>query len=664
MNAINQTFTAGGPAFDPDVLTEPLIELEDVSKLYPSGDGALVALDRVSLTIRRGEYVAIMGQSGSGKSTLMNLIGCLDRPTSGILRIAGRDVAELDSDELAELRRNVFGFVFQRYNLLSTVTASENVEMPAIYAGLRHRERAERARLLLERLGLGERGHHRPSQLSGGQQQRVSIARALVNGAEVILADEPTGALDSHSGQEVLALLRELNEEGRTILLITHDASVAAQARRTIRIHDGRITDDSKPDSGGIAAATDEALLRPRRAATALHFLEAIKMALRSLRANLFRTVLTLLGIVIGVASVITMLAVGDGSQQQVIDRISAMGTDLILVRPGAPNIRSTGDIATLIPDDAAAIAALPNVRQAVPERSAGATLRHGNRDYATTVDGTWPSFSDARDWPVEAGTFFTNEDVKSYAPVIVLGRTVADNLFGAGANPIGDYLLVSNIPFQIIGVMSAKGASPNGADQDDVAFVPLSTGLMRVFGKQYVRSITVRVDDVAQIDETQAAVTSLLIQRHKTEDFQSRNMASLLDTVSQTQGTLTLLLGSVAAISLLVGGIGVMNIMLVSVTERTREIGVRMATGARMRDILIQFNAEAVVVCGIGGAIGVLLGLLASQIAGSFGIPTLLSLPPALAAFGCAFLTGILFGYLPARKAARLDPVVALSAE
>jgi macrolide transport system ATP-binding/permease protein len=664
LNAISQTFTPGGPPSSPRLLTEPLIELEEVSRLYPSGDGALVALDRVSLTIRRGEYVAIMGQSGSGKSTLMNLIGCLDRPTSGRLKIAGRDVSELDSDELAELRRNVFGFVFQRYNLLATVTAAENVEMPAIYAGLRHHERSQRAKALLERLGLGERGHHRPSQLSGGQQQRVSIARALVNGAEVILADEPTGALDSQSGQEVLALLRELNEEGRTILLITHDASVAAQARRTIRIRDGRIIDDSRPDAGAGPALLDETAARSHRAVAALHFLEAVKMALRSLRANLFRTVLTLLGIVIGVASVITMLAVGDGSRQQVIDRISAMGTDLILIRPGAPNMRNTGDIATLVPDDAAAIAALPNVSQAVPERSSSATLRHGNRDYATTIDGTWPGFSGARDWPVETGTFFTSEDVKSYAPVIVLGRTVANNLFGAGANPIGEYLLVNNIPFEVIGVMAAKGASPNGADQDDVAFVPLSTGLMRIFGKQYVRSITVRVEDVAKIDETQAAVTALLIQRHKTEDFQTRNMTSLLDTVSQTQGTLTLLLGSVAAISLLVGGIGVMNIMLVSVTERTREIGVRMATGARMRDILLQFNAEAVVVCGIGGAIGVAIGLLASQVAGSFGIPTLLSLPPALAAFGCAFLTGILFGYLPARKAARLDPVVALSAE
>ena len=667
MNAIHQTFARRDRPFSPEGAAEPLIELEEVSKLYPSGDGALVALDRVSLTIRRGEYVAIMGQSGSGKSTLMNLIGCLDRPTSGRLKVAGSDVSALDSDALAELRRNVFGFVFQRYNLLATVSAAENVEMPAIYAGLRHHQRAERARALLERLGLGERSHHCPSQLSGGQQQRVSIARALVNGAEVILADEPTGALDSHSGQEVLALLREINEGGRTILLITHDASVAAQARRVIRIHDGRIVDDSRPDSGdapdGAAAPTDKAG-RPRRAVTALHFLEAVKMALRSLRANLFRTVLTLLGIVIGVASVITMLAVGDGSRQQVLDRISAMGTDLILIRPGAPNIRSTGDIATLIPDDATAIAGLPNVRQAVPERSAGATLRHGNRDYATTVDGTWPGFSEARDWSVAAGSFFSEADVKSYAPVIVFGQTVVDNLFGGDAEPIGEYVLVNDIPFEIIGVMAAKGASPNGADQDDVAFVPLSTGLMRIFGKQYVRSITVRVADVAAIDDTQAAVTALLTRRHKTEDFQTRNMSSLLDTVSQTQGTLTLLLGSVAAISLLVGGIGVMNIMLVSVTERTREIGVRMATGARMRDILLQFNAEAVVVCGIGGAIGVVLGLLTSQLARSFGIPILLSLPPALAAFGCAFLTGMLFGYLPARKAARLDPVVALSAE
>ncbi|HTO63147.1 MAG TPA: MacB family efflux pump subunit [Bradyrhizobium sp.] len=647
----------------PPPATEPLIELSEVSKLYPGG-GTIAALDRVTLSIERGEYVAIMGQSGSGKTTLMNLIGCLDRPTAGGLRVAGRDVAELDADGLADLRRNVFGFVFQRYNLLGTASAVENVEMPAVYAGVGHRDRIARAKLLLERLGLADRSHHRPSQLSGGQQQRVSIARALMNGAEVILADEPTGALDSRSGTEVLELLDQLHREGHTILLITHDQAIASRAQRVIRIHDGRIVADSGRRIAGLGNAEPAQGVRADGHGTAPAFLEAVKMALRSLRVNLFRTILTLLGIVIGVASVVTMLAVGDGSRQVVIDRISAMGTNLLLIRPGGPNIRSSGDNATLIPDDAAAIARLPNVLHAAPERNGSVTLRFGDQDYATVIHGTWPGFTAVHDWPVEQGAFFTEEDLRSYAPVIVLGRTVVTNLFGEGVDPVGRYVLVKNIPFEVIGVMSVKGATPSGADFDDIACVPLSTGLMRIFGKNYVNIITAQVADVSQIDATQAAITRMLIQRHRTENFQIRNMASILDTVSQTAGTLTALLGSVAAISLLVGGIGVMNIMLVNVTERTREIGLRMATGARTRDILLQFNAEAVVVCGIGGAIGVALGILASRVAHGLGLPITLSAPPALMAFACAFLTGVVFGYLPARKAARLDPVVALASE
>ncbi len=639
----------------------PLLELVDVSRHYPAGEGVVVALDRVNLTVRQGEYLAIMGQSGSGKTTLMNLIGLLDRPSEGTYRVLGQDVAELDQDELAALRRDVFGFVFQRYNLIATATAAENVELPAIYAGLGRRAREDRAAQLLERLGMGDRMQHRPTQLSGGQQQRVSIARALVNDAEVVLADEPTGALDSRSGAEVLALLRQLNSEGRTIILITHDPLVAAEARRVVKIHDGRIVEDS----GDRPVADDNAApaVPPHRRLTTPDLGEAVKMALRSLKANLFRTVLTLLGIVIGVASVVTLLAVGNGTSQQVVDRISAMGTNLLLVRPGAPGVRSSGDNASLTPEDASAIQSLDNIASVAPERSSGATLRFGNKDYATQVTGTWPGYVSARDWDLAAGGFFTDGDLRSYAPVLVLGQTVAKNLFGA-ADPIGSYVLVNSIPFEVVGLLASKGASPMGGDSDDAAFVPLTTGFMRVFGSHFLRTITVEVADVARIDETQAAITALLIERHRGEDFQIRNMASILDTVSETQGTLTLLLGAIAAISLLVGGIGVMNIMLVSVTERTREIGVRMATGARMRDILLQFNTEAVVVCGIGGVLGVLLGLALGKLAQSLGVPVIFAPEPALMAFGCAFLTGLVFGFLPARKAARLDPVVALSSE
>ncbi|HEY8370059.1 MAG TPA: ABC transporter permease, partial [Thermodesulfobacteriota bacterium] len=391
---------------------------------------------------------------------------------------------------------------------------------------------------------------------------------------------------------------------------------------------------------------------------------EAVRMALRALRVNLFRTALTLLGVVIGVAAVVTMLAIGDGSRKAVLERIQSMGTNLLIVRPGAPGVRPTGDVATLVPDDAAAIAAVPNVVAVSPERSTSATLRYGNVDYRTSVQGVWPDYVVARDWPLERGAFFTEADVKGYAPVIVLGRTVARNLFPDGEDPVGRYVLVRNVPFQVIGVLAAKGASPFGSDMDDVALVPLSTGFVRLLGRQYVGAITVKVEDASRIAETEAAIREVLLTRHRTEDFQIRNTVSILETAEATQNTLALLLGSVAAISLVVGGIGVMNIMLVSVTERTREIGVRMATGARMRDILLQFNTEAIVVCGLGGLVGVALGLGAAAAAGAFGLSVAFSPAPPLLAFSCAFLTGVLFGYLPARKAARLDPVVALASE
>jgi len=641
-----------------------LLALDGVSKVYRNGTAEIRALDSVSLEIRAGEFVAIMGQSGSGKSTLMNIIGCLDRPSRGSYQVGGRDVADLSADELAALRRDTFGFVFQRYNLLATATAAENVEIPAIYAGRSWRERTARAQALLQRLGLGDRARHRPGELSGGQQQRVSVARALMNNAKVILADEPTGALDSQSGEEMLALLRELHADGRTIVLITHDAAVAAHADRHIQIRDGRIVEDSgeliRP--GQEPGAIDGT---PRGRERLLpDVTEAVKMALRSLRVNLFRTVLTLLGVVIGVASVVAMLAIGDGSKQQVLDRIAAMGTNVLIIRPGAPGVRVAGDVATLVDADAAAIAALPNVAAAVPERTSRMTLRMGNIDDQTTVEGTWPGFTIAHDWNVASGGFVSDEDVKGYAPVIVLGQTVAKNLFPDGSDPIGRYVLVHNVPFQVIGLLEAKGANTFGNDMDDIAIAPLSTGYARLFGQRYVSTITIKVVDADQIDATEDAITNLLQERHRAIDFQVRNTASILQTAEETQGTLTVLLGSVAAISLLVGGIGVMNIMLVSVTERTREIGIRMATGARMTDILLQFNTEALVVCAIGGVAGVVLGIGTALVVQAFGLPTIISAGPAALAFSIAFLTGLLFGYLPARKAARLDPVVALASE
>ena len=652
--------------------TAPLIELTDIRKTFFTGEDIRVdALRGVSLSIYPGEFVAIMGASGSGKSTLMNLLGCLDRPTSGTYNFAGMDVSEFDSDSLAWLRREAFGFVFQSYNLLPSATAEENVEIPAIYAGLSPNERKARADELLTKLGLGERLTHRPSQLSGGQQQRVSIARALMNGGQIILADEPTGALDSRSGQEVMALLKDLARQGHTVILITHDANVAAHANRVIELKDGEVMRDSGPPLSShhaFAAPVDVSHLgkSSSRAAIFSGFRESLRMAMRALRANVFRTILTLLGIVIGVGSVVAMLAIGEGAKQQVIAQIGQMGTNLLSIRPQVRNARGyNGPIATLTPEDATAIAAIPNVVAVMPDIQGNNTVRYGDIDYQTTVTATTPVLHTIRSWRIASGTFFNEEEQANYATVAVLGQTVREALFPDGEDPIGKYVLIKNVPFQVIGVMSVKGSTSGGNDTDDVIFVPLTTGMLRVFGQRFVRTVTLAVDDLSQMGRVQETAPSMLKQRHRgIEDFRIRNMADIVEAATEAQNTMTILLGSVAAISLLVGGIGIMNIMLVSVTERTREIGIRMATGARQRDILQQFLSEAVVVSGMGGVVGVVGGVATGLIIQAAGTPVEFTAGPMVLAFCCAAATGLIFGFAPARKAARLDPVVALANE
>lgn len=650
----------------------PLIELRDISRTFVTGGGVEVrALRNIDLKIYPGEFLAIVGQSGSGKSTLMNLLGCLDRPSSGTYIFAGRDIKSFDADGLAWLRREAFGFVFQSYNLLANESAEENVGVPAIYAGMSSTERRNRAEALLSALGLGDRMDHRPNQLSGGQQQRVSIARAMMNGGNVILADEPTGALDSQSGVEVMALLEDLARRGHTVILITHDQKVADHADRVIEFRDGEIISDSGHIKGAIDAKHNAKLkdlfLSRKTWSIWAGIGEAVRMAMRSLYANVVRTLLTLLSVVIGVAAVVAMLAIGEGSQKDIIERISSIGTNMLNLQPARIAGQRRNMPSTLTFDDGDAILSdVPNVLYTLPQLQGNYTVRFGRQDHSTQVTATTESLPEADSWPLAQGVFFTREDSDSYASVVVLGATVLEELFPNGANALGEYILIRNVPFQVIGVLIRKGGGGgfNGGDDDDAVFIPLKTGALKLFGDKFVRNIAVFVDDVDIIEQTEKDLTEFMVARHGAEDFRIFNSAELLETVSAAQDSTTKLLGSIAAISLLVGGIGVMNIMLVSVTERTREIGIRMATGARQSDILSQFLCEAIVVTCVGGVIGIAFGVGVGLILQALGSTIVFTSQPMILAFCCAAATGLVFGFAPARKAARLDPVVALAGE
>ncbi len=648
----------------------PLIELQDVTRTFTTGGGVEVhALRGINLNIYPGEFLAIVGQSGSGKSTLMNILGCLDRPTSGKYLFAGRDIESFDADGLAWLRREAFGFVFQSYNLLGSESALENVQVPAVYAGLNAHEREIRAESLLSALGLGDRMDHRPTQLSGGQQQRVSIARAMMNGGNVILADEPTGALDTQSGIEVMELLEDLASRGHTVILITHDQEVAAHADRVIEFRDGQIISDSGPRDDYVDAKNNAKLRELFMSRQASSFLsgvgEAIRMALRSLKANIFRTMLTLLGIVIGVSSVVAMLAIGEGAQQEIIQIMNQLGTNVLTVRPERQPGSFRSMPSTLTMEDAEAVQnSIPNVQAAIPQmQSRNSSVRFGRNDTQTSVVATTGSMPEVESWPLAQGIFFTDADGEDIASVAVLGAETRGDLFPGGQDPLGEYILIGNIPFQVIGVLTSKGAQGFN-NPDDSIYIPFRTGAVRVFGKNEADEIRVLVDDADLIDQTQQNILEFLTALHGTPDMRVDQNTSMLESASQSQQTFTLLLGSVAAISLLVGGIGVMNIMLVSVTERTREIGVRMATGARQSDILSQFLSEAIVVSCFGGIVGVALGVAVGLVMQRFDVAIYFSSTPMLLAFTCSVTTGLIFGFAPARKASRLDPVVALANE
>ncbi len=627
-----------------------VVLLSYIDKIYQTEDVTFQALRNINLTIKEGEFVAIIGASGSGKSTLMNIIGLLDQPTSGQYQLDGEDTAHLAESELAQIRNNKIGFVFQSFNLLRRTSALDNVALPLIYAKVSATERQERAKRALERVGLGDKLQSRSSQLSGGQQQRVAIARALVNNPDLILADEPTGNLDTNSGVEIMKIFHELNKEGKTIVMITHEDDIAKNAKRIIRIKDGEITHQAVSVWQNIT----------------MNLIETIKLSFASILANRMRSFLTVLGIVIGVMSVILLISLVTGLKTFITNQIEGLGSNLLFVIPGrVGGARSPGGVqanrleyqdAQLLRDK------LQSSAQVSAAIQRTGTLKFGNKtDKGAAIYGVEANYSKVlMAIKLESGRFFRESEVSSAKKVAVIGKSAKDTLFGSGS-ALDQLIDVSGMKYRIIGILEPRG-SVFGVDQDNAIYLPLEAAT-RQFGIDRVNTIYISASNPESVKSIQNQATAILKKRLTEDDFTVQSQEQTLSTIGQITGVLTAALGGIAAISLLVGGIGVMNIMLVSVTERTREIGLRKAIGAKPEDIRNQFLIEALTLSGIGGIIGILLGIGISLIIGQFFTTTVPFWSVALS-FGFSMLVGVVFGVAPAIRASRLDPITALRYE
>ena len=643
-----------------------IIEIENINKYFGEGENRVHVLKNISFEIKKGEFIAIIGQSGSGKSTLMNILGCLDRVTDGSYKIDGREISRFSKDELSELRQQKFGFIFQRYNLISTLTALENVALPAIYAGLSEKERNSRAEELLVKLGLGDKIKNKPNQLSGGQQQRVSITRALMNGGEIILADEPTGALDSKSGERVMKILTDLHKEGHTIILVTHDKNIANYANRIIEIKDGEIYNDSvkKFETEVIKDSVKKInQVKKNLFYSKAQFLESLKMATNAIITHKMRSLLTMLGIIIGIASIICVVALGNGSQQKILSDINSLGTNTLDIFNGrGRGDRNANKKRNLTIKDADFLRKQFYTESVTPNVNGSGTLTYGNKSYTASLRGVGEEYFNVKGLELDTGKLFNRDDVINGSQVVVIDENSRSQLF-KDKNPIGEILIFNKRPLKIIGsVITKNNMSMNSSDL--VLYTPYTTAMNRIIGDNHINSITMKIKDNVDMQIAEKDVTNILTIRHKAKDFFIMNVDTLKKTVESTTNTMKLLISCIACISLVVGGIGVMNIMLVSVTERTREIGIRMAIGAKQRNILQQFLIEAILICLIGGVLGVGIsvgfGIIFNMVIKNFTM--IFSIFSIVAAVLCSTMIGVIFGYMPAKNASELDPINALS--